>query len=86
MLADIPLFAVSDSGDIMRDDKRQAAMVRLWLEHSEHEGKQRHLMVFYGWLQCNRPDLLTRGRFGNSYQNLKAELQTGRGQRGRAAS
>lgn len=59
----------------MKDDERQAAMVRLWLEYSDHEGKQHHLMVFYGWLQRNRPDLLSWRHFGHSYQSLKSQLQ-----------
>jgi hypothetical protein len=44
----------------MKEEKRQAALIRLWLESTRTLD---HLMVFQGWLERNRPDLcpLTTG-------------------------
>ena len=57
---------------IMEDDERQAALIRLWLECTDNSRTGDHLVVFHGWLQRNRPDLLP---FDDAYQNLKSDLR-----------
>jgi len=59
----------------MKDDEPQTALVRLWLDRSEDKCTEVHLMVFHGWLQRNRPELLSKRHFGDSYQNLKSDLR-----------
>ena len=53
----------------MRQEKRQAALIRLWLERIR---MLNHLMVFQGWLERNRPDLLP---IDDVYQTLKSDLR-----------
>ncbi len=60
----------------MKDDERQTALVRLWLDRSVDKRTEDHLMVFHGWLQRNRPELLSKRHFGDSYQNLKSDLRS----------
>ena len=53
----------------MRQEKRQAALIRLWLESTRMLD---HLMAFQGWLERNRPDLLP---VDDVYQTLKSDLR-----------
>jgi len=53
----------------MKQEKRQAALIRLWLESTRTLD---HLMVFQGWLERNRPDLLP---VDDVYQTLKSDLR-----------
>ena len=53
----------------MRQEERQAALIRFWLESTRMLD---HLMVFQGWLERNRPDLLP---LDNVYQTLKSDLR-----------
>ena len=60
----------------MKDDECQIALVRLWLDRSEDKRTEDRLMGFQGWLQRNRPELLSKRHFGDSYQNLKSDLRS----------
>jgi hypothetical protein len=53
----------------MRREKRQAALIRLWLESTRMLD---HLMAFQGWLERNRPDLLP---VDDVYQTVKSDLR-----------
>ena len=53
----------------MKEEKRQAALIRLWLESTRTVD---HLIVFQGWLERNRPDLLP---VDDVYQTLKSDLR-----------
>jgi hypothetical protein len=59
----------------MKEEKRQAALIRLWLESTRTLD---HLIVFQGWLERNRPDLL---HVDDVYQTLKSGLRPIRKQR-----
>lgn len=54
----------------MKEEKRQAALIRLWLEGTD--GTLDHLVAFQGWLERNRPDLLP---VNDVYQTLKPDLR-----------
>ena len=53
--------------------ERIRELTKLWLQRPAAERTGNDVLVFYGWLQTNRPDLLKRGP-GDPYQHLQAEL------------
>ena len=57
----------------MRDNERLRQLVPLWLERPENKRMEKDLIVFYGWLEQNRPELLKR-RYGDPYQQLKVDV------------
>jgi hypothetical protein len=47
---------------------------QLWqARYPAEEGTETKVLVFYGWLEQNNPELLKRGK-GDPYQNLKVDL------------
>ncbi len=57
----------------MKDAERRAALRQLWLQRPEHKRKGNDVLVFSGWLEQHRPELLGRNR-GDSSRQLTAAL------------
>jgi len=58
----------------MTDADRRAQLIRLWLERPEEErATETGPLLFYHWVEKNRPDLLAHGK-GDPYQHLKVDL------------
>jgi len=55
------------------DVERVRELTKLWLQRPVNERTSNDVLVFYGWLETNRPDLLKRST-GDPYQHLQAEL------------
>jgi len=59
----------------MKENEREAVLIRLWLDRSEEERKGKFaVMKFHSWLLVHRPELLRKGP-GDSYQYLKSDLR-----------
>jgi len=60
----------------MAEESKRVARVRaLWVERTPEEKRTgTEVLTFYGWLEQNRPDLLSAGVGDARYQHLKAEL------------
>src|SRR5579872_370606 len=56
------------------ETERQRALLDLWLQRSEEERTENHVLGFYRELLDNRPDLLVLGH-GDPYQQLHADLR-----------
>jgi hypothetical protein len=57
-----------------RESERIRMVRELWQErYPEGERTGHHVLLFNGWLEQNRPELLNR-RHGDSYQQLKSDL------------
>ena len=59
----------------MKEDERIARLRQVWLQQRPKEkATENDVIAFYGWLEHNRPELLSR-RNGDPYWNLKRDLQ-----------
>jgi hypothetical protein len=59
----------------MEKSKRVARVRALWLERTPEEKRTgNEVRAFYGWLEQNRPDLLSPGVGDTGYQHLKSDL------------
>ena len=58
----------------MKDKERQALVLNLWLQRPADKRTSHELLVFYGELERNHPELLNR-RHGDPYQQLKVDLR-----------
>lgn len=58
----------------MRLREKRAKLRELWLDRQpENKRSGNDVLIFYGWLEKNWPELLTKGE-GDPYQHLKADL------------
>ena len=58
----------------MKLKEKRAKLRELWLDrHPEGKRTSNDMLVFYGWLERNWPELLNRGQ-DDAYQQLKAAL------------
>jgi hypothetical protein len=57
----------------MRDIERRQELRKLWLKTPENKRRGDDVLVFYGRLEQERPELLKRGH-GDPYQQLKSDL------------
>ncbi|MGC2477806.1 MAG: hypothetical protein WA485_25940 [Candidatus Sulfotelmatobacter sp.] len=56
-----------------KPSERQRRLIEFWLQRPANERTRDHVLVFYGWLEENHPNLLGRGH-GDPYQHLQADL------------
>jgi hypothetical protein len=57
----------------MAGSQRRSIVRQLWLQRPDKERAATDVMIFYGWLEEHRPELLRRGH-GDAYQHLKSDL------------
>jgi hypothetical protein len=58
----------------MTDADRRAQLLEIWLEGPpEERTEETGILIFYEWVQENRPDLLKSGA-GDPYQHLRNDL------------
>ena len=58
----------------MRSKEKREKIRELWLDRQPENKRQRNdVLIFFGWLEKNWPELLNRGH-GDPYQNLKSDL------------
>ena len=59
----------------LKDDERRRRVVDLFLQRQPPEKRtENDVLVFHGWCQESRPELLKRSH-GDSYQQLKSDLR-----------
>jgi hypothetical protein len=58
----------------MKDAERRRELRILWLQKPEDKRTGNDVLIFYGWLEENRPELLKARRYGDPYQSLKSDL------------
>jgi len=58
----------------MKDAERRSRLLSLRLQRPPDKRTENDVLIFYGELEQNRPELLVRGR-GDPYQYLKADLR-----------
>ncbi|MGB9455193.1 MAG: hypothetical protein WCB12_04075 [Bryobacteraceae bacterium] len=54
--------------------EKDAELIRLWLLRPEDQRTDHDVLGYYGWLEQNKPELLTRGH-GDPYQHLGPALR-----------
>jgi hypothetical protein len=58
----------------MQLNEKRKKLRELWLDRRpETKRTGNDVLIFYGWLEKNCPELLTRGQ-GDPYQHLKSDL------------
>ncbi|MBI4479080.1 MAG: hypothetical protein HY651_03555 [Acidobacteria bacterium] len=59
----------------MKKEDRDIALIELWLQRPLEKRTGNDVLIFYGWLETNRPDLVPVTRGGKDpYQALKSVL------------
>jgi hypothetical protein len=59
---------------VVREAERLRRLIRLWLARPENNRTEKDLVVFYRWLEENRPELLKR-HDDDEYRQLEADLR-----------
>jgi hypothetical protein len=65
---------VAYNSGAMKDADRVRSVVSLWLQRPPDRQTENDVLVFYGDLERNRPELLGH-RGGDPYQHLMADLR-----------
>jgi hypothetical protein len=58
----------------MREAERLANVRKLWMERPREKQTETDVLVFYGWLKQNQPELLKHGGNTDDYQQLQSDL------------
>lgn len=57
----------------MQEKDKREKLRELWLDRPEDKRTANDVLIFYGWLERNWPELLTRDH-EDPYQQLKSDL------------